>query len=377
VARATRQPPRPFRYRMDRWIRGIVVPVINWLAPQRLNVELDRFDSSIQRILLVRVNFRMGNAILTLPAIDAFHKNFPQAKIDFLGSPISALLLRYQPLHEHYIAPRRFPQVVWQNPLLIRRLRANRYDLAVDVSCSQSGAAKFIIALSAARIRAGVAGKDDRVLNLKVPNLRERNKYRKLTEFLRALKLERVVPVGALEFSAEEKREACRRLDSLAVRKNGKSAGVFVGARKLRGKRWPLENFLQVSAGLRQSGAGVVVFLGPEEQDLVGSFKTSLDPEIPVIFEPAVRKFAALVAHLDLLICCDSGPMHLACAAGVPVVAIFQERHVKRWAPPPNVAHVLSDPSPSQVLAAALEEISRGMPLKALATRPVNITADA
>ena len=377
MATLTQQPSRPFRYRMDRWIRGIVIRVINWMAPQRPNVELDPFDPSIHRILLVRVNFRMGNAILTLPAIDAFHKNFPQAKIDFLGSPISALLFRYQPLHEHYVAPRRFPQVVWQNPLLIRRLRANRYDLAVDVSCSQSGASEFIIALSAARIRAGVAGKGDRVLNLKVPKLGERNKYRKLAEFLRALKLERIVPVGALEFSAEEKLEARRRLDSLAVRKNGKSAGVFVGGRKLRGKRWPLENFLQVIAGLQQSGAGVVVFLGPEEQDLVDSFKTSLDPEIPVIFEPALRTFAALVAQLDVLICCDSGPMHLACAAGVPVVAIFQERYVKRWAPPRSAARVLSDPGPAQVLAAALDEISRGVPAKTLATPPVNITADA
>jgi heptosyltransferase-3 len=361
---------------MDRWIRGMVVRVINWMAPQRPNVAIDPFDPSIHRILLVRVNFRMGNAILTLPAIDAFHKNFPQAKIDFLGSPISALLFRHQPLHEHYIAPRRFPQVVWQNPLLIRRLRANRYDLAVDVSCSQSGAAQFIIALSGARIRAGVAGKGDRVFNLKVTKPGERNKYRKLTEFLRALKLERIAPVGALEFSSDERLEARRRLDSLAVRQNGKSAGVFVGARKLHGKRWPVENFLQVTAGLRQSGVRVIVFLGPEEQDLVDSFKTSLDPEIPVIFEPAVRKFAALVAQLDLLICCDSGPMHLACAAGVPLVAIFQERHVKRWAPPPNAARVLADPSPSQVLAAALEEISHSMPVKALATRPVNITAN-
>ena len=110
---------------------------------------------------------------------------------------------------------------------------------------------------------------------------------------------------------------------------------------------------------------------------MLDSFNTSLDPEIPVIFEPAVRKFAALVAQLDLLICCDSGPMHLACAAGVPVLAIFQERYVKRWAPPRSAARVLSDPGPAQVLAAALDEISRGVPAKTLATPPVNITADA
>ena len=377
MATLTRQPSRPFRYRMDRWIRGVVIRVIGWIAPQRPHTELDPGDSSIQRILLVRANFRMGNAILTLPAIAAFRKNFPGAKIDFLGSPISSLLFRHQPLSEHYVAPRRFPHVLWQYPRLLQRLRANRYDLAVDLSCSQSGAAAFIIGLSAARIRVGIAGKGDRVLNLKVAKLRESNKYLKLTEFLGALKLGQIATVGALEFSAEEKIAGRDRLESLAARNNGKIAGVFVGGRKLRGKRWPLENFLRVVTGLRQSGAAVVVFLGPEETDMVDVFRSSLSPAIPLIFEPAVRKFAAMLAHLDVLICCDSGPMHLACAAGVPVVAIFQERHVKRWAPPRSAARVLSDPGPAQVLAAALEEISRGMPAKTLATPPVNITADA
>jgi heptosyltransferase-3 len=357
VARPLRK-PRPFRYRMDRWIRGIATRVIGWLAPEQPNVELDVRDLSIRRILLVRVNFRMGNAILTLPAIDAFRKNFPDAKIDFLGSPISSLLFRHQPLNEHYVAPRRFPQVVWQNPLLIRRLRANRYDLAIDVSCSHSGAAAFIIGLSGARIRAGVAGKGDRVFNLKVPKLRERNKYRKLSEFLRALKLDWINIVGALAFSEEEMNEGRARLESMAVRKSAKVAGVFVGGRKLRGKGWPLENFLEVIAGLRQRGVGVVIFLGPEEKGMVDFFKSSLAPDVPLVFEPAVRKFAALVAHLDLLICCDSGPMHLACAAGTRVVAIFQARDVKRWAPPSSAAQIVVDAPPAQVLAAALDELS-------------------
>ena len=372
----TRPPrkPRPFRYRMDSWVRGIAIRVISWLAPERPNVDLDPRDPSIRRILLVRVNFRMGNAILTLPAIDAFRKNFPDAKIDFLGSPISSLLFRHQPLNEHYVAPRRFPQVVWQNPLLIQRLRANRYDLAVDVSCSHSGAAAFIIGLSAARIRVGLSGKGDRVFNVKVPKLRERNKYHKLSEFLRALKLDRINTVGALEFSEGETNEARGRLQPLAVRKSGKVAGVFVGGRKLRGKGWPLENFLEVIAGLRQSGIGVVVFLGPEEKEMGDFFKIRLAPEVPLVFESAVRKFAALVAHLDLLICCDSGPMHLACAAGTRVVAIFQARDVNRWAPPPSAARVVVGATPAQVLGAALDELSCSNPAGSPPLRSAEIT---
>jgi ADP-heptose:LPS heptosyltransferase len=112
---------------------------------------------------------------------------------------------------------------------------------------------------------------------------------------------------------------------------------------------------------LRQHGLKVIAFVGPEEQDITESLRASVDPSVPVIFEPSPRKFAALIAGLDLLICCDSGPMHLACATGVPVLAIFQERNLDRWSPPPSAARIVHDLNgvdAATVLEAALEELS-------------------
>ena len=333
---------------------------IGSFAPKSAIANLDSGNPSIKRILLVRANFRMGNAVLALPAIAAFRKNFPAAAIDFVGSPISNLLFQGQPLNRHYVAPRRFPHVLWQYPRLIRRLRANRYDLAVDVGCSQSGGAAFIIGLSGARIRAGIAGKWDQLFNMKIPKPREKNKYRKLTAFLTALHLERVQPVGALELSAAEKIAGLKKLETLVGKKRARTVGVFVGGRKLHGKRWPLENFVEVIRGVQRSGADVVVFFGPDEDDMAASFRDSFYPA-PVVFEPSARKFAAIVAHLDLLMCADSGPMHLACAAGVPVVAIFQPRNLSHWAPPPSAGRALCHPngvSATMVLEAAFEVLS-------------------
>lgn len=338
----------------------MIMHAIGSFAPKSPVVNLDPGNPSIKRILLVRANFRMGNAVLALPAIAAFRKNFPTATIDFVGSPISNLLFQGQPLNHHYVAPRRFPHVLWQYPLLIRRLRANRYDLALDVGCSQSGGAAFIIGLSGARIRAGIAGKWDQLFNLKIPKPNKKNKYRKLTAFLTALRLEGIEPVGTLELSAAEKLAGFNKLESLVGKKSARTIGVFVGGRKLHGKRWPLENFVEVIRGVQRSGANVVVFFGPEEEDMAASFRESFYPA-PVVFEPSARKFAAIVAHLDLLICGDSGPMHLACAAGVPVVAIFQPRNLRHWAPPPSAGRALCDPngvSAAMVLEAALEVLS-------------------
>lgn len=353
---------RPLRYRIDRWIRQLAMRVIGWCVPANGDaIAAPSPPSSVKKILLVRANFRMGNALLALPAIAGFRNGFSDAQIDFVGSPISGVLFQNQPLNRHYVAPRRFPRVLWQYPRLIRQLRANQYDMAVDVSCSHSGVGSFIVGLSGARMRAGLAGKWDYFFDLKIPKLREKNKYLKSTEFLAAMRLEAGQAVGALKFSAVEKADGLSALESGLSGKTGKKVGVFVGARKLRGKRWPVENFVDLIHGLAQRGFSVVAFLGPEETDIAHALGGSLGPKIPLIYEPSVRKFAAMLAQLDLFICCDSGPMHLACSVGVPVVAIFQERDLMRWAPPASAAravHGAAGVSTADVLEAALMELS-------------------
>ena len=352
---------RPLRYRLDRLIRKLVMGVISAMASGRQTVSTDPRGQELKRILLVRANFRIGNAILTLPAIAAFRKNFPDAQIDYVGSQISRLLFLNQPLDRHYETPRRFPQVLWQYFVLMRRLRARHYDLALDVSCSQSGLASFIIGLSGARIRAGCAGKWDRLFNFRVDKLSAANKYRKLSELLTALGLNSIDEVGRLKFSAAELSDGRAALANAAGKISRPIVGVFLGGRKLRGKRWPLENFAQVIAALTQKGFRVVTFLGPEEADIADEIKLALGPDALLVAEPSLRKFAVMVAQLDLFICCDSGPMHLACAVGVRVLAIFRERDVVRWAPPASVARTVSSAgtvSASAVLSAALEELS-------------------
>ena len=353
---------KPLRYRMDHWIRALVMRLIGWCARDSRPAPSD-LPREIKKILLVRANFRIGNVVLALPAVAAFRTSFPRAQIDFVGSPVSQLLFQNQPLNQHYVAPRRFPQVVWQYPVLLRRLRAQRYDLAVDVSCSQSGLGSFVVGLSGAARRVGLTGKWDQLFNLKVPKLRSGNKYGKLAEFLTALRLEKIEPVGSVKFSAAERIEGQHQLESLIETKPAKSVGVFVGGRRLRGKRWPLENFVALINGLERSGVNIVAYFGPEETELIVPLKNSLAPMTPVVCEPSLRKFAAMIAHLDLFICCDSGPMHLACAVGVPVLAIFQERDVSRWAPPPSAARVVSSANgigTEEVLVAALAELLTG-----------------
>jgi ADP-heptose:LPS heptosyltransferase len=56
----------------------------------------------------------------------------------------------------------------------------------------------------------------------------------------------------------------------------------------------------------------------------------------------SVDEWAASLTALDLLITLDTGPMHLACALGVPVVALFGSTSVPLWAPPGDRAVIVT-----------------------------------
>ncbi len=79
-------------------------------------------------------------------------------------------------------------------------------------------------------------------------------------------------------------------------------------------KRWPLERWQDLAARLEGEGCQVVV---------LGQAGEGLDRGVDLCGMTSVREAACLLHRADLTVCCDSGLMHLALAAGTPVVALF------------------------------------------------------
>ena len=87
-------------------------------------------------------------------------------------------------------------------------------------------------------------------------------------------------------------------------------------------KRWPTERYGIVAKRLAALGYGVVVNAGPEEVDLaVELVAASGGVAVPV--NPTLGQLIALTRKSSLTIAGDTGPLHLACALGKPVVGIF------------------------------------------------------
>ncbi len=130
------------------------------------------------------------------------------------------------------------------------------------------------------------------------------------------------------------------------------------------GKCWPRAQFEQLISELKKSiGGSHVVFLGPREKDF-----ESL-PSGAIVVRPPIRELMALFTCSDILVCNDSGPMHIADALGVPVVAIFEVGNPQWFGPSGARATVIAGELAGMGLSAA--------PLDAPPPNPVTVTCVA
>ena len=106
-------------------------------------------------------------------------------------------------------------------------------------------------------------------------------------------------------------------------------------------KRWPPDRFAGVARGLAQRGFRVLVNAGPGEESLAAPIvatgaATALSTTLPQLI--------ALTRRVALCVAGDTGPLHLACAMGRPVVGIYGPTDPSRNGPFGTRARVLRSP---------------------------------
>jgi heptosyltransferase-1 len=87
-------------------------------------------------------------------------------------------------------------------------------------------------------------------------------------------------------------------------------------------KRWPVERYATVAQGLIGRGFRVLVNAGPGEEPLAGAIvQATAGAATPLI--GSLSHLIAITRRIHLAIAGDTGPLHLACALGRPVVGIY------------------------------------------------------
>jgi lipopolysaccharide heptosyltransferase I len=304
------------------------------------------------RILLVRMS-AMGDIIHTLPAAASLRHAFPEAEIDWVVEEVWAPLLEDNP---HISAVRtvrsRDPRDVLG---VIRALRGRAYDVALDFQgLVKSG---FLAAMSGSK----------EVLGFRTEALREK--------VAAAFYHRQVIPAGAhvVEMNLSLARAAGAREASLEF-PLPRPAQVdlpdrFVAVSPSAGwaaKCWPAESFAELIRRLEQERAlPVVINCGPDDDELAGRVAQLAAPARPRIFRGGIHELVALAQRAAAFVAGDTGPLHIAAAAGTPVIALFGPTSPERNGPYGARVRVLR-------AEGAVTTYSRSEDASAMARLPVN-----
>lgn len=124
----------------------------------------------------------------------------------------------------------------------------------------------------------------------------------------------------------------------------GLSPGAFYGS----AKRWIPERYALVADRLaRRHGVRVAILGGPAERPAAAAIAGQMQSKPRLLCgETSLGELAGVLAELELLLTNDSGPMHLAGALGVPVVAVFGPTDWRETAPLAARQRLVREPVP-------------------------------
>ncbi len=278
-------------------------------------------------ILVVRYS-ALGDVVLATSILEPLRSRFPRARIEWVTDALYAPLLEGLPeiAQVHRLA-REGPSSA---AAVAARLRG-RFDFAIDL---QNKLRSALVARSAAPLRAAFRRRTALRALLSLfgsdPPLVRAHQTRLYAEALAPLG---TFGPGRIKVSLSPQAHALAADALQGVQ--APAVAIAPGARWAT-KRWPAERFAAVADALAAEGCAIVLCGGPSDRDAFAAFRGAARARVAadLSFLP-LDALAAAIARVQLLVACDSGPVHLASAVGTPVLALFGPTSTARWGPPP------------------------------------------
>lgn len=295
-----------------------------------------------ERILIVRLG-AIGDVANALVVANALRDALPDVHIGWATHPLSAPLVQGHPSVDHvHVWPR--GGGLGGVRALLREIRAQRYDVALDLQRLQKSA--LVARLSGARRVLGFDKARAKELSWLwtgariEPGPRREHMVRQYLRFPRLLGL----PDASARRSLPEDPDAAAFAEDF-VREHGAPLLLNLGASKPE-KLWPPASFRELAADLLASpietlDGPLVLTGGPGDRPAADVVAEGLDLQ-DLVGRTSLPELWALCARARVMVSADTGPMHLCTAVGTPVVALFGPGDPARTGPfgPGNVVLV-------------------------------------
>jgi lipopolysaccharide heptosyltransferase II len=309
-------------------------------------------SATVEKILVRGVNW-LGDAVMSIPALQRLREAKPDAHIALLAPEKLAGLWEGQPFFDELIllSP---SDSAWQTG---RRLREKRFTAGLAFPNSTRSALELWLAGIPRRVGLRRAFQSILLTEPLSPRPGARRMRKRSAGEIRRLVARGSSPapmpstahhvydylylaaaLGAsaeplaprLSIGQEEVEAAAARLGLASVRENKPYFGMNPGAEYGPAKRWPAESFVATAIAVHKAtGCRWIIFGGPADREFAHFISTATGrylPDQPVINlagQTTLRELAGVLKSCRVLLTNDSGPMHLAAAVGTPVVVPF------------------------------------------------------
>jgi predicted lipopolysaccharide heptosyltransferase III len=315
---------------IDRILGRILTPFKNKMYP----------PISAPKTILVIQSHRIGDLIMATPILRALKKKYPNSRICLLANEFAKDLLEGSPYIDELITMK-FPWSTYDYSFanlfrvlkVIKILRKNKFDLAIDAQIDIRNAFLMFLAGSKRRLGYDVAG--GHCFLTDVPAFSEQK-----THLLEArLSILEYLGIDCSDNNTELliSKKASQWVELYLAQNNidkDKLIAIHPGA-SVSEKCWQPANFAKIINHLKSKDYQSVIIEGPNDHNIVNSILSMTDSSLPRV-KTNLKNVTALINQSRLLICVDSAAIHLAGAVGTPAVAIYGPQ-------PPDLTKPLND----------------------------------
>jgi ADP-heptose:LPS heptosyltransferase len=327
AARAAFLRMTPRKWRLVRVSERIIRLLLPLLPPPLVLEKSEALPSSI----LVVEYWNLGDLAIIVPFLKNLRRSYPEARISLLVNAGLVSFLQGQGLVDEIIAVRvpwaqHFSRWKKYNPFsphwislarMIWELRKRQFDWAISGRMDLRDNLLMWLLGTRRRIGFGLGGGGFLLTDRVAPDLQRPHRVDVWLRLLEGVGVPVNREPGEIRLGAAERADARAFLVARGIPNDALVVGVHPGAR-IATRRWGDERFAEMTRRvLSEANAHILWFSEP------GAASAAPDHERchPVNLE--FRPFIGVLSLCRLLVCNDSGPMHIAGLLGVPVVAVF------------------------------------------------------
>ncbi|MDR2489348.1 MAG: glycosyltransferase family 9 protein [Desulfovibrio sp.] len=273
----------------------------------------------------------LGDAVLTLPLLQSLRLRYPKAVLDFYvrGGGLAALFVRNSIISSVYTYDKQGKEKGFAGLIRLgRELSKRKYDVWI----SAHGSLRSSLLAMASRAPVRIGYRQSALAGLCHTHVVDRQ-FGRLDEIERLLQLLRPLGPGPESHWPEIVlgRQEIREAESFFAELGGPVLGLHPGS-VWATKRWPASYFAEIGRRALRTGADVLLFAGPGEEDIALSVYEHISAKSGRNEKSRLHNlsgrlslplFAAYISRLSCYVTNDSGPMHLAWSQHVPVTALF------------------------------------------------------